>query len=98
MAALRRSTYPKRKFSENWIGVGRGKANLPRNGKRKTVARSFPVYSKAKRSAHPLPFWCATKTLGPRITWRSQQNFGPHMLILLTRPHMEFAIGREEGG
>src|SRR5206468_7205981 len=84
----------KRRFSRSWIAAALVKAKSPRNGKRKIVARFFPAYSKARRSAHPLRFWCATKTRARRITRRSQENFDRHMLISLTRPNMEFAIGR----
>src|SRR6266700_1518368 len=83
-----------RRFNESWIAVARVKANSLRNGRKKIVARFFPAYSKVKRLAHLLRFWCAIKTLGRRITWRSQENFGRHMPISLTRPNMEFATGR----
>src|SRR5438309_11929925 len=83
-----------RRFNESWIAVAQAKANSLRNGRKKIVARFFPAYSKAKRLAHRLRFWSAIKTLGRRITWRSQENFDRHMPILLTKPNMEFATGR----
>src|SRR5439155_14134333 len=83
-----------RRFNESWIAVAQAKANSLRNGRKKIVARFFPAYSKAKRLAHLLQFWSAIKTLGRRITWRSQENFDRHMLISRTRPNMEFGTGR----
>src|SRR6266496_5847907 len=82
-----------RRFNESWIAVARVKANSLRNGRKRIVARFFPVYSKAKRLGHLLRFWCAIKTLGRRITWRSEANFDRPMLISLTRPNMEFGTG-----
>src|SRR6266576_3302602 len=83
-----------RRFNKSWIAVAQAKANSLRNGRKKIVARFFPAYSKAKRLAHLLRFWCAIKTLGRRITGRSQENFDRPMLISLTRPNMEFGTGR----
>src|SRR2546430_13896296 len=94
MAARRKSRFPKSIFNESWIGGARVKANSRHSGKRTTVARFYPVFSKEKRSVllSPLPF--GTRMLGLKITARSQANFDRHTPIILMRPNMESETGR----
>src|SRR6266404_8990005 len=97
MVVRQRSRSLKRMSNVSWIGVARVKASSLRKGRKKIVARFFLAYSMAKRSGHLLRSWCAIKTLGQRITWRAQENFDRPMLILVTRPNMEFGTGRAAG-
>src|SRR6266403_3382255 len=94
MAARRKSTSPKPIFNESWIGGVRVKANSRHSGKRKTVARFCPVFSKEKRSVLLSPLPIGTRMLGLKITARSQANFDPHTPIILMRPNKEPKPGR----
>src|SRR5205807_3470548 len=93
-AARRKSTSPKPKFNESWIGGVRVKANSQHSGKRKTGARFSPAFSMERRSALLSHLQFGTRTLGLKITARSQANFDRRMPITLMRPNTESEIGR----